>query len=419
MSFVRRKRGQVLLVHSERDAGSTRVRQRELHRFTSPSELEDVLTPAKWTRWTRSIAWREGGVAFDWPLIRERLARELETWREAPDGAKQRRNRKIERLASALVVELAPLALAKVSDAAVVDRIRPSLLELRDAITRLVAPQRDPETQAIPKEDPVNDMTSAETGTADDVFDEGMEYWWAGDRRSALKFFRRALKLDPRHADAHNHLGIVSLETRKLTAAVKHFRAAVDAGQRQLERDGAEVPWGIIENRSYLRALGNLALALAAQRKWAEALALHRQLLKLNPDDNQGVRYLIGPEYLRVGDNDSAIEAFAACAHEEVGCAFGLALAKLRARGPSAEIGEALLTGFAANRYVAPMLLGEEWERLDAYHGTNMAEPEWAGDVVTAQADLWHAVPRGAEQLRFWWAALPVATGSENGRYVD
>jgi hypothetical protein len=95
---------------------------------------------------------------------------------------------------------------------------------------------------------------------------------------------------------------------------------------------------------------------------------------------------------------------------EEVGCAFGLALAKLRAQGASAEIGGALLTGFAANRYVAPMLLGESWARLDAFHGTNMAEPEWAHDVVTAQADLWHAVPRGAELLRSWWMARPIAT---------
>ena len=28
------------------------------------------------------------------------------------------------------------------------------------------------------------------------------------------------------------------------------------------------------------------------------------------------------------------------------------------------------------------MLLGERWERLDAFHGSNMTEPEWADDVV-------------------------------------
>jgi hypothetical protein len=151
-------------------------------------------------------------------------------------------------------------------------------------------------------------------------------------------------------------------------------------------------------------------LTLAEQRKWAEALRIHQQLLTLNPTDNQGVRYLIGAEYLRVGDDEGAIEAFEPCAREEVGCAFGLALARLRARGPNADIGTALLTGFAANRYVAPLLLGERWKRLEAVHGTTMAEPEWADDVVKAQEDLWHAVPRGAELLRFWWTALPVAS---------
>jgi hypothetical protein len=252
--------------------------------------------------------------------------------------------------------------------------------------------------------------TTASFESADHVFDEGMEYWWDGDRRSALKYFRRALKLDSQHADAHNHLGIASLDARRLKDAEQHFRAAVDGGEHRVERDGALVPWGIIENRPYLRALGNLALVLVEQRKWPEALAIHQRILDLNPDDNQGVRYLVGVEHLWVGDNQGAIEAFEKCLGEEVGCAFGLALARLRAFGPSADVGQPLLAGFAANRYVAPMLLGERWERLDAFHGTSMAEPEWADDVVKAQADLWHAIPRGADVLRFWWSAPVVAT---------
>jgi hypothetical protein len=151
-------------------------------------------------------------------------------------------------------------------------------------------------------------------------------------------------------------------------------------------------------------------LTLAEQRKWAEALATHQRILTLNPNDNQGVRYLVGVEHLRVGDNPGAIAAFEKCLGEEPGCAFGLALARLRERGPSADVGAPLLHGFAANRYVAPMLLGERWARLDAFHGTSMAEPEWADDVVTAQADLWHAVAKGVDVLRFWWTAPCVAS---------
>jgi tetratricopeptide (TPR) repeat protein len=410
MSFVRRKRGQVLLVHNERVTGSSRVRQRELHRFASPSELEDALTPAGWTRWVRTLEWTENEIEFDWPAIRARLGEELKNWSAAPSGAKHRRNQKIERLASELVVELAPLSLVKVSDAAVVACVRPSLIALRDSIDRLLPSEHKPFAHTPAKEANVIHLTPAMNRAADTSFDEGMEHWWAGDRRRAVKSFRRALELDPQHADAHNHLGIVCLEARKPKAAEQHFRAAIDGGQRHFERDGAEIHWDFIENRPYLRGLANLALVLAEQKKWAAALAIHKQMLQLNPNDNQGIRYLIGPECLRVDDNDGAIEAFQKCLHEEVGCAFGLALAKLRAHGPSAEIGEAVLTGFAANRYVAPMLLGENWERLDAFHGTNMAEPEWADDVIAAQADLWQAVPRGAALLRFWWAAPQVAT---------
>ncbi|MBO0766488.1 MAG: tetratricopeptide repeat protein [Hyphomicrobiaceae bacterium] len=406
---MRRKRGQVLLVHNERAPGSGRVRQRELHRFTSPADIAQVLASAAWKTWTQSLAWREREVDFDWPAIRERLRAELTTWTSTPAGATHRRNQKIKRLASELVVELAPLSLAKAGDAELVERVRPSLLALRDSVARLIAPNRHHPAPS-PKEAPMVPTAAASFEAADLVFDDGMEFWWEGDRRTALKCFRRALDLDPQHADAHNHIGIASLDARKLKVAEQHFRAAADGGEQRIERDGSKVPWIILENRPYLRALGNLALALAEQHKWAEALAIHQRMLTLNPNDNQGVRYLVGPEQLRVGDTQGAMESFEKCLGEEPGCAFGLALARLRAFGSSADVAEPLLFGFAANRYVAPMLLGERWKRLDAWHGTGMAEPEWAGDVIKAQADLWHAVPEGAEVLRFWWTAPSVAS---------
>ena len=413
MSFIRRKRGQVLLVHNERVTGSSRVRQREIHRFAAPSELEEVLTSAGWARWTSAIAWRENKIEFDWPVIRERLNDELNRWTAEPAGAKHRRDQKIGRLLSELGAELAPLSLAKVSDAAIVERLRPSLIALFEAIVRLLPSESINPVAHQPAKGETNmsqSLTPVTDRTADDIFDEGMEHWWDGERPRAAKAFRRALKLDSQHADAHNHLGIVSLEARKLKEAELHFRAAIEGGQRHLERDGEEVHWGFITNRPYLRGLANLALVLAAQKKWPEVLAIHQRMLKLNPNDNQGVRWMIGVEYLRVGDNDGAVDAFQKVMHEEVGCAFGLALALLRRNGRSAKVGEALLTGFAANRYVAPMLLGETWERLDGFSGTNMAEPEWAHDVIAAQAELWQAVPDSAKLLRFWWAAPQIAT---------
>jgi tetratricopeptide (TPR) repeat protein len=403
MSFVRRKRGQVLLVHNAREPGSGRIRQRVIHRFASRGELDDVLTPAGWTRWTKAVAWREPELAFDWSALRLSLEAAQAAWDEVPSGATHRRDQKIERLAVELGAALAALSRAKPSDAAVIQRARPALESLRDSIHRLIPNPVPPPEARTTKETEMN-------MDADTLFDEGMDYWEAGDERGAARLFRRALKLDPLHADAHNHLGILSLQARRLKEAEAHFRAAVEGGARHLDREGAQVHWGFLTNRPYLRGLANLALVLEDRKRWAEALEVHRQLLALNPDDHQGVRYLIGPECLRVGDYAGAIQAFRPCVHEEVGSAFGLALALLGVDGPAAEVGEALLFGFGQNRYLAPMLLGEPWTRLDGWHWSNMAEPEWAADALAAQADLWQAVPNGAEVLRFWWTSPLVAS---------
>ena len=74
---------------------------------------------------------------------------------------------------------------------------------------------------------------------AESAFEDGMELWWAGEKKKAARRFRDALKLDPGHADAHNHLGIVDLEAGRLDAAARHFEAAIRGGERELLRDGA------------------------------------------------------------------------------------------------------------------------------------------------------------------------------------
>lgn len=170
-----------------------------------------------------------------------------------------------------------------------------------------------------------------------------------------------------------------------------------------------EIPWGITENRPYLRAIANLALVLSAQNKWVEVLGIYHLLLSVTPNDNLGVRWLIGLAYLHVGDDVGAVEAFEKCLYEEVGCAFGLALARLRVHEPSLNVGEALLVGIAANRYVAPMILEEDWKPLDAFDRTGMGDTMWATGAFGAQAELWRATPHGIETLRFWWTAPPVS----------
>jgi len=53
------------------------------------------------------------------------------------------------------------------------------------------------------------------------------------------------------------------------------------------------LPWGLIDNRPFLRALHGLALCRWRLRDFDAARAICESLLWLNPDDNQGVRDII------------------------------------------------------------------------------------------------------------------------------
>jgi tetratricopeptide (TPR) repeat protein len=242
---------------------------------------------------------------------------------------------------------------------------------------------------------------------ADDIFDDGMEYWWKGDRKTARRYFKRALKADPGHVDAHNHLAIDLMDRGRLADAERHLDAGLTAGEAHLLRKGRRVRRGQLENRPYLRCLGNLALVMRRRRRFDEALKIHRHLLELNPDDNQGARYLVGGELHHLGDLEGALAAYRK-AIDEPGCAYGLALALIQLHRPKPDIGLALLRAFARNRYVPPMLLGEPWTRVDGFHVISWAERDCAADYVETDGKLWRDVPDSAGVLRWWWRVGPV-----------
>jgi tetratricopeptide (TPR) repeat protein len=410
MPFVRKKRGQVLLVHSVRDPETGGVRQIVLHVFASLPQLQSTLRPEGWKDFEKSIAWRFPDLVFDWKRLNSTLSKQARAWTEAPSGSAARGKNRTKRVLAELRHALSQLSTANARDAEVIEESRDELLSLKEDIDRLLASNtanRTGPTQATTERKTMNAATPQDLHEADRLFDQGMELWWKGNETRACTFYRKALRVDPLHADAHNHLGLRAFSHAKLAEAERHFQSAVEGGQRDLVEDEGLVPWGWVENRPYLRGLMNLSLVLRDKGLFREAIDIHERMLRLNPNDNQGVRWLLGGEYLRIGDLTRAIHAYES-ALDEPGCCFGLALARLQQGRPSAEVGEALLQGMAINRYIAPILLDEPWQRLDGFHGSSLAEPEWASDHVRNERDVWQRVPRSAEVLRFWWMAAPV-----------
>lgn len=137
--------------------------------------------------------------------------------------------------------------------------------------------------QVIPGSDP-EDFDS-------DPIIEAAEQKDAGDYAGARTILMNLLAQDLRCLDAHAHLGNIEFDPRP-DQALRHYEVGVAIGELSLGpmfRDA--LPWGLIDNRPYLRCLHGKGLCLWRLGRVREATAVFHKQLWLNPSDNQGARF--------------------------------------------------------------------------------------------------------------------------------
>src|SRR5579863_1016937 len=108
------------------------------------------------------------------------------------------------------------------------------------------------------------------------VFDDGIENLHMGRVSEACKIFRAVLDSEPKHTDAHCHLGLIAMEQGELEEAEQHLRVAVEESIRRTNEPGE---WGYGNREVYLRALHNLALVRRLRGDYKEAIGIHERML--------------------------------------------------------------------------------------------------------------------------------------------
>ena len=128
----------------------------------------------------------------------------------------------------------------------------------------------------------------------------------SGKRR--IKLAREALAISEDCADAY--VLLAEELARSLPEARDLYAAGVKAGERALgEEMFVEAVghfWGMVETRPYMRARAGLAGCLWQLGQHQEAIGHYQDMLKLNPGDNQGIRYLLLTAYLEEGMDAAA-----------------------------------------------------------------------------------------------------------------
>jgi tetratricopeptide (TPR) repeat protein len=124
--------------------------------------------------------------------------------------------------------------------------------------------------------------------------------------RLRMKLARGAIALSADCADAWIILGEAATDP---DSKVVNYRHAVDAGARAIDDEFSALTgefWGHLQTRPYMRARLALAQILFDLGRIEEALTHYRELLRLNPNDNQGVRWLLLPVLLEHGKDEEA-----------------------------------------------------------------------------------------------------------------
>lgn len=172
------------------------------------------------------------------------------------------------------------------------------------------------------------------------------------------KLINQALQLDPEQIDAYILLANDESNLRK-----RHelLLKAIKIGEKQLgpsyfnEHKGRF--WGMIETRPYMRAKEQLAFLLEEMHQPNEAIKVYRELLELNPDDNQGVRSDLLRLYIEEEKFDEAlsfIESFGE--YPEVDFLYSHVLIHYRMKGYTPELKRLMKKAEKSNPYVVDYL---------------------------------------------------------------
>lgn len=193
--------------------------------------------------------------------------------------------------------------------------------------------------------------------------------------RRCVQLARQALQLDPNCADAYV---ILAEQAGSSEARIAYYRQGVDAAERSLEAEVFEEDvgrfWEIFSTRPYMRARFGLAESLAGVGDLDEAIEHEQDLLRLNPNDNLGVRYALLPRLLAAGRDLEAARLLKQYDEESAIWAYSRALIAYRLDGPSAAADRELAAALDFNPYVVELIHSDLTPPQPTSYGPGTAE---------------------------------------------
>ncbi len=235
-------------------------------------------------------------------------------------------------------------------------------------------------------------------GKAQEVLDQAFEED-DPERRSELA--RQALAISPDCADAYTLLAEQAASRKE---AFTLYEEAVAASERAIGPDAfaGDVGhfWGLLETRPYMRAREGLAHTLWALGRREEAAGHFRDMLRLNPDDNQGIRYILSAWLLNLDRDDELAGLLEQYDDASASWTYTKALLAFRREGDTPETRKRLRAARKSNKYVPAYLLGDEPLPLGMPATYGIGEPSEAILYAASHLGAWRSTQGAISWLR-------------------
>ena len=228
------------------------------------------------------------------------------------------------------------------------------------------------------------------------------------DKKSA--HLRKALEQDAGCVLARVELADADYQTARWNEAGRGYQEVADCEERRWRGETPEW-WEDPETRPYLRALYGRAMTHWHQGHFTETAQDLEKLLKLNPRDNQGVRFLLPLVHLLGEEDASALKSLGEYDRNypddycEPSLLFGKGLALWRS-GDETGARAAYRAAMLRNLYITPMLLDTPSPQANIWHPNDRSEIGYAQDFIQSYAILWERDPSAIRFLRELHAEL-------------
>ncbi len=227
--------------------------------------------------------------------------------------------------------------------------------------------------------------------------------WEETNPAKRIVLAHKALRISPECADAYVLLAQEEADTVK--RALELYKQGMEAGARALGakyfRQNTGYFWGLIETRPYMRARQGLAETLWRLKRYEEAIEHYRELLRLNPGDNQGNRYALLDLLIQIEHYEEARALLKQYGDEwSAVWLYSRALLQFQKGGASAAAKKILQQAVEENPFVPAYLMGQKRvpnRRADYYGWGDESEAVY---YASEHLNHWRRIPGAVEWLR-------------------